>query len=128
VLIAMIGMGLPLLLVAAIPGTVTRLGIFALAGFCSGPLTAAMLSSRDRWAPAGTHTQVFTIAAGLRITAAAAGAAVAGSAAGVGPVGLVLAVAAAQLLGAAVGAVLLHQGHHRVSRRAPGRGGRPTHC
>ncbi|MDQ1614144.1 MAG: hypothetical protein QOJ60_83 [Actinomycetota bacterium] len=128
VLIAMIGMGLPLLLVAAIPDTATRLGVFAVAGFFSGPLTAAMLTSRDRWAPAGTHSQVFTVAAGLRITAAAAGAALAGSAAGVGPTGLVVAVAAAQLLGATGGWVLLRQGHHSVSRRAPGRGGRPTRC
>jgi MFS family permease len=128
VLIAMIGMGLPLLLVAAIPDTATRLGVFAVAGFFSGPLTAAMLTSRDRWAPAGTHSQVFTVAAGLRITAAAAGAALAGSAAGVGPAGLVVAVAGAQLLGATGGWVLLRQGHHSVSRRAPGRGGRPTRC
>lgn len=53
------------------------------------------------------HIQVFSLAAGLRITFAAVGVALAGLLAGVGASGLLLGVAARQLAGAVLGGLLL---------------------
>jgi hypothetical protein len=70
-------------------------------------MTAAMFASRDRWTSVAEHTQAFTVAAGLRITAAAAGSALAGAMAVLGGPALLLGIAACQLLGAAVAALVL---------------------
>jgi predicted permease len=99
--------GVPLAAVPAVPGAALAFGCFALAGCCTGPLFAALLAGRDRYAPEAARTQVFTLGASLKSTFAAGGAALAGACQTAGPVGLVLAVAGCQALAAALGAVLL---------------------
>ncbi|MDT0443258.1 MFS transporter [Streptomyces johnsoniae] len=91
---------------ALAPSFAVLLALFALAGVCDGPLLSATLRIRADHAPPGTRTQVFTIGAGLKITAAAAGAALAGTAAGLPPAALLAAIAALQFAAAAVLAAL----------------------
>ena len=87
------------LLIMAVPFAVLPLAggrwptpaLFALAGLVNGPTFASLLVVRDREAPPAVRTQVFTIGAGLKVTAAAAGAAVAGLVTGWGSAPLLLA-------------------------------------
>lgn len=75
-----------------------------LSGLFTAPSSAAMLLLRKQQSPPALRSQVFTVGAGLRSTAAAAGAAVAGLAAGLGSeilfvgIGLVWIASAALLL------------------------------
>jgi hypothetical protein len=75
-----------------------------LSGLFTAPSSAAMLLLRKQQSPPALRSQVFTVGAGLRSTAAAAGAAVAGLAAGLGSeilfvgIGTVWIVSAALLL------------------------------
>ncbi|MEW2288349.1 MFS transporter [Streptomyces sp. NPDC047841] len=96
-------------------------GGFALAGCCTGPLFAALLTGRDRYAPPAARTQVFTLGAGIKGAFAAGGAALAGGWQSAGLGGLVAAVAGCQVLAAALGALLLRE--RRISgsigRRRP---------
>jgi hypothetical protein len=55
------------------------------------------------------RTQVFTVGAGLKVTAAAGGAALAGVATGLGAGALLLAVAGSQLAAALAAAVMLRR-------------------
>ena len=87
----------------------TTLALFLVAGLVNGPTFASLLVVRDREAPAAVRTQVFTIGAGLKVTAAAAGVALAGLATGHGTTVLLLAVAGSQLLAGGVGAALLRR-------------------
>jgi len=112
VVLALIAMAVPLPLAAVADAAPIRLAAVAVSGFFSGPMTAAMFASRDRWTSVAEHTQAFTVAAGLRITAAAAGSALAGAMAVLGGPALLLGIAAGQLLGAAVAALVL--GGHRA--------------
>ncbi|MQY14252.1 hypothetical protein SRB5_44150 [Streptomyces sp. RB5] len=70
--------------------------LFAVAGFFDGPLLTATLRIRADHAPAGVRTQVFTLGAGFKITAAATGAALTGVVAGSGPATVLLGIAALQ--------------------------------
>ncbi|MYS23164.1 hypothetical protein GTW78_24130 [Streptomyces sp. SID4948] len=92
---------------------------FAAAGWTTGPLFSALLAARERYAPRDLRTQVFTLGAGLKSTAAAAGAAAAGAAAHLGPAVLLCTVGGLQLAGAAAGACLL-------AGQAPARGNPAT--
>jgi len=94
---------------ALLPVLHWTLVLFAVAGFLNGPLFCALLAVRNREAPPAVRTQVFTIGAGLKVTAAAAGAALAGFATGLGAGVMLLAVAAVQLLAAATAAALLRR-------------------
>ncbi|MDI6408482.1 MFS transporter [Streptomyces albus] len=85
---------------AAVPSFPLTVALFALAGLGDGPLLTATLRLRADHAPAAVRTQVFTLGAGLKLTAAAAGAALVGVFAWLPAAGLVLAVAALQLLAA----------------------------
>ncbi|NKQ23139.1 MFS transporter [Streptomyces galbus] len=107
VAVMLLATGVPLAAVPAAPGVALAFGCFALAGCCTGPLFAALLAGRDRYAPEAARTQVFTLGASLKSTFAAGGAALAGVCQTAGPVRLVLAVAACQVLAAALGTVLL---------------------
>jgi hypothetical protein len=102
----------PFAVLPLVPGLWPTLALFAAAGLISAPAFSSLLAVRDREAPAGVRTQIFTIGAGLKVTAAAAGAAAAGLATGLGAGTLLLAVAAAQLVAAATGLLIL--------RRRPG--------
>ncbi|HTJ38208.1 MAG TPA: MFS transporter [Dactylosporangium sp.] len=96
-------------------------GVFAVAGFCNGPLLTAVLQVRAAEAPASTRTQVFTIGAGLKVTAAAVGAACFAAVASWPVAVLAGALAATQGVAAAGGALLLAGRSRAVSRCAPSR-------
>ncbi|MEV0134557.1 MFS transporter [Dactylosporangium sp. NPDC050688] len=91
--------------------------VFAVAGVLDGPLLSSQLQVRSQHAPPGTRTQVFTLGAGIKLTAAAVGAGTFTLVAGAPPAVLAGFLAASHLLAAALGALLLRT--HR--RRANGR-------
>jgi hypothetical protein len=72
-----------------------------IAGFFTAPANAAMLLLREQESVPSVRSQVFTIGAGLRATAAALGAAVAAAASGLEAVWLVSGMAAFWILGGA---------------------------
>ncbi|GHE49924.1 MFS transporter [Streptomyces longispororuber] len=106
--------GVPLAAVSWTGGPLAAAVGFALAGCCTGPLFAALLAGRDRYAPPAARTQVFTLGASVKSAFSAAGAALAGACQAAGPARLVLAVACCQVAAAALGALLLRR------RRAAG--------
>ncbi|MER7007830.1 MFS transporter [Dactylosporangium sp. NPDC000555] len=78
VMLAMCGTGLPVL-VGAITTSLPVLTVaLALSGFFLGPLVGALFTARNALSPEEVRAQVFTIGAGLKITAAAAGTATIG--------------------------------------------------
>jgi predicted MFS family arabinose efflux permease len=100
VMASLLGVGVPLVAAALTPSLPARLVLFAVSGLFDGPLLGALLTARQRHAPAAVRAQVFTLGAGAKITAAAAGAALAGAAAGLpGAVQLALAGTPAVLAG-----------------------------
>jgi hypothetical protein len=103
------GLALPFVAVRLLSGLWPTLLCFALAGLVSAPVFSSLLAVRDREAPPEARTQVFTIGAGLKVTAAAAGAAAAGLATGLGAGTLLLLVAACQVVAAATGALILRR-------------------
>ncbi|MFG2750518.1 MFS transporter [Streptomyces xanthophaeus] len=79
---ALAGTGAALAAAALAPPSVALVAVlFAVAGVCDGPLLTATLRIRSEHAPAGARAQVFTLGAGLKLTAASAGAALVGLAA-----------------------------------------------
>jgi hypothetical protein len=93
------GMAVALGSAAAADTFVVVLVLFAVAGSFDAPLLTATYLIRSAYAPAAVLTQVFTTAAGLKISASAVGAAAAGlTADALGGRGLVLAVAATQVI------------------------------
>jgi len=109
VLACLLVLALPFALMPLVGGRVWLLGLFAVAGLVNGPLFCALLAVRDREAPPAVRTQVFTVGAGLKVTAAAAGAALAGFATGLGAGVLLFAVAASQLVAAGAGLLLVRR-------------------
>jgi MFS family permease len=113
------GTGLPVLAGAVSPSLPVLAVLFALSGVADGPLFGALLTTRQRWSPPELRSQVFTLGAGAKITAAAAGAALAGTLSGTAT-GSQLAVAGAvPLVAAAVGAAGFARSAH--SSPPPGR-------
>ncbi|WP_137991068.1 MFS transporter [Streptomyces vilmorinianum] len=106
----LLGTGVALAAAALVPSPLVCAALFGAAGLCDGPLLTATLRIRADHAPAGVRTQVFTLGAGLKISAAACGAALTGLAAQAPPALLLLAAAATQFVGAAL---------HHFLRRAP---------
>ncbi|MFF3989456.1 MFS transporter [Streptomyces sp. NPDC001601] len=102
--------GVPLAMVPLTRHAVPAAVLFAMSGFCTGPLFSALLASRERYAPAAVRTQIFTLGAGLKSTFAAAGAAAAGALNGLGAAALLLGTAACQVVAAVLGLALL-SGH-----------------
>jgi MFS family permease len=92
VVIGLAGAGLPVLAGGLHPTLPVLAVLFAVAGIADGPLFGALLLTRQQWAPPAQRSQVFTLGAGAKISAAAAGAALAGALAG-GPTGGQLALA-----------------------------------
>ncbi|MEU6881574.1 MFS transporter [Streptomyces sp. NPDC046712] len=107
----LLGTGLALAAAAVVPSPLLCAALFGAAGLCDGPLLTATLRIRADHAPTGVRTQVFTLGAGLKISAAACGAALTGLAAHAAPAALLLGAAALQIVAAAL---------HHVLRRAPG--------
>ncbi|MGW1770378.1 MFS transporter [Streptomyces sp. NPDC002104] len=110
---AMAATGVALTVAAFTPSVPLTAVAFAAAGVCDGPLLTATLRIRSEYAPDGTRTQVFTLGAGLKVTAASTGAALVGLAADVRPGFLVLAIAALQLAAALVHTVVTARGRVR---------------
>ncbi|SOD59011.1 Major Facilitator Superfamily protein [Streptomyces zhaozhouensis] len=99
---SLLGLGLALSAAAWAPGLACALPLYALAGCCDGPLLTATLRLRAAHAPAHARAQVFTLGAGLKLTAASLGAAAVGLAAALPPPALLLTVALCQLAAAAL--------------------------
>uniref|UniRef100_A0AAU2JKN7 MFS transporter n=1 Tax=Streptomyces sp. NBC_00049 TaxID=2903617 RepID=A0AAU2JKN7_9ACTN len=78
---ALAGTGVALAAAAFAPSVTVTAALFAVAGVCDGPLLTATLRIRSEYAPDAVRTQVFTLGAGLKLTAASAGAALVGFAA-----------------------------------------------
>ena len=119
-LVSLFALAAPFALLAAVPGRWPALVLFAVAGLIDGPLFASLLAVRDREAPPAVRTQVFTIGAGLKVSAAAAGAALAGLASGAGAAVLLLAVAGSQVVAGVAAAALLRRGRGQVLEGGPG--------
>ena len=108
---------LPLAAVPWVPGFAAALALFAAAGTLGGPLTSSLFVVRERRTPGEVRTQVFTLAAGLRVTDAALGAGLAGFGARLGGDGLLLAIAGCYLLAAGTStALLLRRGEDAPAR------------
>jgi MFS family permease len=73
-----IATGLLTIAAAIVPGLPAVIILVGLAGVATGPGVTAMLLLRTRHSPRQLRSQVFTVAAGLRATAAAVGAGLAG--------------------------------------------------
>lgn len=98
--LALCGTGVTLA-TAALPVSATATtALFVLAGLYDGPLLTATLRLRAAHAPPPVRAQVFTLGAGLKITAAACGATLVGAAAALPPPLLLLGIAAVRLAAA----------------------------
>ncbi|MFJ6718113.1 MFS transporter [Streptomyces sp. NPDC091259] len=115
---ALAGTAVALAAAAFTPSVAWTAAAFAAAGVCDGPLLTATLRIRSDHAPAAVRTQVFTLGAGLKLTAASAGAALVGLAAGAPPRALLLGIAGLQ-----AAAALLHVVLARPGARGGGSGG-----
>jgi hypothetical protein len=105
VMAGLVAAGVPLVLAAATGSLSIRVALFVLSGIADGPLFGALLLTRQDRAPAETRSQVFTLGAGAKITAAAVGAAMGGALSSLA-VGAQLAVAGGlQVVAGLVGAV-----------------------
>ncbi|WP_069992575.1 MFS transporter [Streptomyces qinglanensis] len=87
---------------ALTPSLLWTAALFLCAGLGEGPLLSATLRLRADHAPEGTRAQVFTLGAGLKLTAGAAGTALVGALAALPPHSLLLLIAALQLAAAAL--------------------------
>lgn len=106
---ALTGTGAALAAAALAPSVPLCLLLYTLAGICDGPLLSATLRIRADHAPDRLRTHVFTLAAGLKITAASAGAALTGLTATALPAPtLLLAIATLHLAAAALYLRLRH--------------------
>ncbi|MGP8298657.1 MFS transporter [Streptomyces inhibens] len=104
--LALCGTGVALATAALVPSPTAGAALFVLAGLCDGPLLTATFRIRARYAPPRTRAQVFTLGAGLKITAAACGATLVGAAAALPPPLLLLGIAAVQLAAALLYALI----------------------
>ena len=111
---AMIGVGLPIAASACInaigagslPWTAV---LFGVSGLFIGPFAAALFVARNRLAPASVRTQVFTVGAGLKVTASALGAALIGFATHLPVSSQLLLVASSPLIAGILGVLLLRR-------------------
>jgi hypothetical protein len=117
--ISMIGIGIPIVIAAFTPSLEAIAVLFGLSGIFIGPFGSALFLSRTQYAAAGVRTQVFTIGAGLKVTASALGAALIGFAAGLPAAAQLLLVASSPLFAGILGTVLLTAGA-RTDRAAQG--------
>ena len=105
--ISMIGIGIPIAIAAFAPSLEATAVLFGLSGVFIGPFGSALFLSRTQYARPAVRTQVFTIGAGLKVTASALGAALIGFAAGLPAATQLLLVAGSPLLAGVLGTVLL---------------------
>jgi predicted MFS family arabinose efflux permease len=107
-LICLVGTGAALAVVAVAPPVwALSVVLFAIAGSFDGPLLSSLLEVRSAEAPAHLRTQVFTLGAGLKVSAASLGSAAFALVVGL-PATLVLGlIAATHGIAAVLGALLL---------------------
>jgi MFS family permease len=105
--ISMIGIGIPIAIAAFAPSLEATAVLFGLSGVFIGPFGSALFLSRTQYARPAVRTQVFTIGAGLKVTASALGAALIGFAASLPAATQLLLVAGSPLLAGILGTVLL---------------------
>ncbi|RQX10788.1 MFS transporter, partial [Micromonospora ureilytica] len=106
---AMVAVGVPLALAATVHSVPLAAALFALSGLFTGPFAAALFLARSQLAAEATRTQVFTIAAGLKVAAAAIGVGLLGLAADLPASAQLLVVAAFPVVAGIVGGVLLQR-------------------
>ncbi|MFI6144195.1 MFS transporter [Streptomyces sp. NPDC051109] len=107
---SMAGTGVALAAAAFAPSVAVAAVLFAAAGVCDGPLLTATLRIRSEYAPDAVRTQVFTLGAGLKLTAASLGAALVGFAAAAPPQALLAGISALILASALLHALVARQG------------------
>jgi hypothetical protein len=103
----MIGIGLPIGIAAIGSSLEATAVLFGISGLFIGPFGSALFLSRSQYAAPAVRTQVFTIGAGLKVTASAIGAALLGFAAGLPPATQLLLVASSPFLAGVLGAAFL---------------------
>ncbi|MFD9261767.1 hypothetical protein ACFVZQ_25305, partial [Streptomyces sp. NPDC059538] len=113
---ALAGTGAALAAAVLAPSLAVTAALFAVAGVCDGPLLTATLRIRSEHAPEGARTQVFTLGAGLKLTAASAGAALVGIAADAPAAALLTGIAALLLTAALLHALTSARGPARPAR------------
>ena len=106
----MIGIGIPIAIAAITPSLEATAALFGLSGLFIGPFGSALFLSRTQYAAPAVRTQVFTIGAGLKVTASALGAALIGFAASLPVATQLLLVASSPLLAGILGTVFLTVG------------------
>jgi MFS family permease len=122
VLAGLVATGLPLAAAAAAPSAWWLAALFAVSGAAGGPLMGALLLTRQRFAPEHLRSQVFTLGAGLKITAAAAGSALGGMAAALPSSTQLVLVAGWPMLAGVGGAVVLHRSSASGAAEVPAEG------
>ncbi|MFK0293975.1 MFS transporter [Streptomyces sp. NPDC090442] len=112
--VALLGTGAALAAAALAPWPAAVVALFIVAGLCDGPLLTATLRIRADHAPTAVRAQVFTLGAGLKITAAACGAGLTGLATGLAlpPSTLLLTIATLQIMAALLHTLLLTSSRH----------------
>jgi hypothetical protein len=118
VMVALVATGLPLLVAPVHPTPLVLAVLAAVSGVAVGPMTGALFLTRHRTAPPEVESQVFTLAAGMKITASAIGAAAAGALSGWTTTALLVSVAAVSVAAGLGGAVALAAVSRRSSRGA----------
>jgi|tagenome__1003787_1003787.scaffolds.fasta_scaffold20827680_2 hypothetical protein len=114
VVLGLLVSGLPLALAGFTASIGVQMALFALSGLADGPVLGALLVVRDRRAPPSARSQVFTLGAGAKITAAAAGAAGIGVVAGAATPVLLVVAGAAPVLAGAAGLIALPRGRRNA--------------
>ena len=105
--VSMIGIGAPLAGAAAASSIGATAVLFGLSGIFIGPFAAALFTARSQYAAEAYRTQVFTIGAGLKVTASALGAAMIAPLTGLPVWVLLLIVSSSPLLAGLIGTLLL---------------------
>jgi len=118
-LLCQVAWAAPLILLLVTMDPAFAVAALAISGYWYGPMSAAVFMVRDEAAGNESRTQVFTLAASLKMTVAAGGAAVAGMLAGQGAPAVVWFVLACDVVGLAAGAAILGQFWQRF---LPGQG------
>ena len=115
--VAMIGIAAPIAVAAVVPSIEATTILFGVSGVFVGPFGSALFTARTTYAAERVRTQVFTIGAGLKVSASALGAALIGFATHLPVPTQLLLVASTPLLAGVAGTVLLLSTSPRASSR-----------
>jgi hypothetical protein len=115
--VSMIGIAAPIALAAATGSIAVTAVLFGVSGVFIGPFGSALFTARTHYAAEDVRTQVFTIGAGLKVSASALGAALIGFATPLPVSAQLLLVASSPLLAGVLSVVLLVGGPRRRRSR-----------